>query len=109
MSLRDAAGDGLYPLLSSPAIAPVAIWVALAVTMPLVVRGRSLILDLLGASAWAAALVAAHAGVADLVASSVELDQARGAVGGAILAVAVAVAAAAVGLAGRPVEPEPLP
>ena len=37
---------------------------------------------------WAAALVAAHAGVADLVASSVELDQARGAVGGAILAVA---------------------
>ena len=108
-SIRDAAGDSLYPLLSSPAIAPVVIWVALAVALPFVVRGRSLALDVLGAALWAAALVTAHAGVADMVASSVELDQARGAVGGAILAVVVAVAAAAVGLAARPVEREPLP
>ena len=108
-SLRDAAGDALYPLLSSPATAPVLIWVLLAVMLPLVVRGRSLALDVLGAAAWAAALVTAHAGAADLVASSVELDQARGAVGGAILAVVVAVGAAAVGLAARPVDREPLP
>ena len=108
-SLRGAAEDALYPLLSSPATAPVLIWVVLAVVLPFVVRGRSLGLDLLGASAWAAVLVTALAGVADLVASSVELDQARGAVGGAVLAVVVAVAAAAVGLAARPVEPEPLP
>ena len=72
-------------------------------------RGRSLALDVLGASAWGAGLVAAHAAAADLVAASVELDQARGAVGGAILAVMVAVAAAAVGLAARPVERDPLP
>jgi hypothetical protein len=108
-SVRDAASDALYPLLTSPATAPILIWVALAVVLPFVVRGRSVGLDLLGASAWAAALVAAHTGVADLVASSVELDQARGAVGGAILAVLVAVAAAAVGLAARPVERETLP
>jgi hypothetical protein len=108
-SVRDAASDALYPLLSSPATAPIVIWVAFAVALPFVVRGRSLALDLLGASAWAAGLVAAHAAAADLVASSVELDQARGAVGGAILAVAVAVGAAAVGLAARPVDREPLP
>ena len=88
---------------------PIVIWVALAVVLPFVVRGRSLALDVLGAAVWAAALVAAHAAVADLVASSVELDQARGAVGGAILAVLVAVAAAAVGLVARPVEQDPLP
>jgi hypothetical protein len=108
-SIRDAAGDALYPLLSSPATVPVLIWVLLAVMLPLVVRGRSLALDVLGAAAWAAVLVTAHAGAADVVASSVELDQARGAVGGAILAVVVAVAAAAVGLAARPVDREPLP
>jgi eukaryotic-like serine/threonine-protein kinase len=108
-SASGAASDALVPLLTSPATAPVVIWVSLAVVLPFVVRGRSLALDLLGASAWAAALVSAHAGISDLVASSVELDQARGAVGGAILAVVVAVAAAAVGLAARPVEPEPLP
>ena len=109
VSFGDAAGDALYPLLSSPATAPVLIWVALAVVLPFVVRGRSLALDLVAAAAWAALLVAAHSAAADLVAASVELDQARGAVGGAILAVVVAVAAAAVGLAARPVEREALP
>jgi hypothetical protein len=86
-----------------------AIWVALALVLPLVVRGRSLALDVLAAALWAAALVSAHAAASDLVASSVELDQARGAVGGAVLAIVVAVAAAAVGLASRPVESDPLP
>ena len=108
-SFGGAASDALYPLLSSPVIATAAIWVVLAAILPLLVRGRSLALDVFAASAWAAALVAAHVAVADLVASSVELDQARGAVGGAILAGVVAVAAAAVGLAARPVEQEPLP
>ena len=108
-SIRDAAGDALYPLLTSPATAPALIWVVLAVVLPLLVRGRSLALDLLAAGAWAAALVAAHAAASDLLAASVELDQARGAVGGAILAAVVAVGAAALGLLARPVEPEPLP
>lgn len=108
-SVRDAASDALYPLISSPATAPAAIWVLLALVLPFAVRGRSLALDLLGAALWAAALVSAHAALSDLLASSVELEQARGAVGGAILAIVVAVAAAAVGLAARPVEPDRLP
>ena len=108
-SFSAAASDALYPLLSSPATAPIVIWVAFAVALPFVVRGRSLMLDLLGASAWGAGLVAAHAAAADFVASSVELDQARGAVGGAVLAGVVAVAAAAVGLAARPGERDLLP
>jgi hypothetical protein len=108
-SFQSAASDALYPLLSSPATAPIVIWVAFAVALPFVVRGRSLALDLLGASVWGAGLVASHAAMADFVASSVELDQARGAVGGAVLAVMVAVAAAAVGLAARPGERDLLP
>ena len=86
------------------------IWVALAVVLPFVVRGRSLALDVLGrVGLGRGARRPPTPAVSDLVASSVELDQARGAVGGAILAVVVAVAAAAVGLAARPVEQEPLP
>ena len=108
-SFQDAASDALYPLLSSPATAPAVIWVLLAVVLPFLVRGRSLFLDLLAAGIWAAALVVSHAAMADLLAASVELDQARGAVGGAILAAVVAVGAAALGLLARPVEPEPLP
>ena len=108
-SIQAAASDALYPLLSSPATAPAVIWVLLAIVLPLLVRGRSLFLDLLAAGTWAAALVAAHAALGDLLAASVELDQARGAVGGAILAAVVAVAAAALGLLARPVEREPLP
>jgi hypothetical protein len=108
-SLRDAAGDALYPLLSSPATAPVVIWVGLAVVLPLLVRGRSLALDVVAAACWAAALVTAHEAASSLLAPAVELDQARGAVGGAIVAAAAAVAAAALGLAARPVERDPLP
>jgi hypothetical protein len=108
-SLRQASSDALYPLLSSPATAPIVIWVVLAVVLRLAVRGRSLALDLVAAALWAAALVSAHAAASDLLASSVELDQARGVLGGALLGVVVAVAAAATGLAGRPVEPEALP
>ena len=108
-SLGNAAADALYPLLSSPATAPVVIWALLAAALPLLVRGRSLALDLIAAAAWAAVLVAAHATASDLVAASVELDQARGAVGGAVLAGVVAVGAAAVGVLARPVEPQGLP
>ena len=108
-SLSAAAGDALYPLLSSPATAPVVIWALLAVVLPVLVRGRSLALDLIAAAVWAAVLVAAHAAASDLLAASVELDQARGAVGGAVLAGVVAVGAAAVGVLARPVDPEALP
>ena len=76
---------------------------AFAVALPLVVRGRSLALDLIAGGIWAAALVAAHVGLADLLAATTELDEARGAAAGALLGVVGAIALTAVA---RP-EPEP--
>jgi hypothetical protein len=93
-SITDAASHALYPLISSPALAPAIVWAALAPLLPLVVRGRFLGLDLLAAAVWAAALVAALAGLGDLLASVTALDQARGAAVGSILAALVVLGAA---------------
>jgi membrane protein DedA with SNARE-associated domain len=66
----------------------------LAVLLPLVVRGRWLGLDLLGAGLWALGLVAAQVALGDLLAPDVALDQARGLVAGTLMAALVAVSAA---------------
>ena len=89
-SAIDAAKDGLWPLLTSPALAPVAVWVAFALVLPLLVRGRYAALDLLAAALWAAGLVVAHGALGDLLAATTELDRARGAVAGACLGAVVA-------------------
>jgi hypothetical protein len=94
-SAARAAEDALYPLLTSPALAPAVVWAALAATLSLCVRGRSVALDLLRGAAWAAAGVALHAALGDLMASSVELGDARGAAAGAILGLLAALGAAA--------------
>jgi hypothetical protein len=86
----DAAGDALLPLLSSPALAPLFVWVAFAVVLPLLVRGRYGALDLMAAALWAAGLIAAQSATGDLLAATTELERARGAVAGACLAAAVA-------------------
>jgi hypothetical protein len=91
-SISAAASDALGPLLSGPALAPAAAWAAFAVLLPLVVRGRWLMVDLLGAGLWAAGLVAAHAALGDMLAATTALDQARGAAAGAIGAGLIAVA-----------------
>jgi hypothetical protein len=91
-SISAAASDALGPLLSGPALAPAAVWAAFAVLLPLVVRGRWLTIDLLGAGLWAAGLVAAHAALGDMLAATTALDQARGAAAGAIGAGLIAVA-----------------
>jgi hypothetical protein len=90
-SLVDAASDALYPLASSPALAPVAVWVAFAVALPFFVRGRWAAMDLLAGAAWAAGLVLAHGALGDLLAATTELDRARGLVAGAALGGLVAV------------------
>ena len=51
----------------------------------MVVRGRWAIVDLIAAVAWAAGLVAAHVALGDLLATTTELSEARGAVAGACL------------------------
>jgi eukaryotic-like serine/threonine-protein kinase len=91
-SIGAAASDALAPLASGPALAPAAVWAGFAVLLPLVVRGRWLGFDLLGAALWAAGLMAAHAALGDMLAATTALDQARGAAAGSVGAALVAVA-----------------
>ena len=85
-SISAAAADALQPLATTPALAPVLAWVAVAIAFRLVVRGRWLALDVAGAGLCAAALIAAHMALGDALAADVALDHARGAVAGSIAA-----------------------
>jgi eukaryotic-like serine/threonine-protein kinase len=100
-SITAGASDAVWPLISSPALAPALVWAGFAAVLPLLVRGRSTGLDLAAATAWAIGLVGAHAALGDLMASSGGLTDARGAVLGTLLGAAAAVAAATA-LARRP-------
>ena len=93
-----AAADGIWPLLSSPAWAPLIVWAALAALLALLLRGRSLALGLVLAGAWGTALVSAHRALEDLLTTAVQAPDARGAVQGAVLGAALALAAAASGV-----------
>ena len=95
-SLTGAASDALAPLVTSPALAPLAVWAFFAWVLPLLLRGCSLGLDLVAAAAWAAGLVAAHAGLADMLAATTRLEEARGVAAGALLGVLAAAAVTAV-------------
>jgi len=90
-SISAAASDAIQPLLTTPALAPALAWAAGAVALMLVVRGRWLTTDILGAALCATALVAAHAALGDVLAAEVALDHARGAVAGSIAAALVVV------------------
>jgi hypothetical protein len=67
-----------------------------ALLLPLVVRGRFSGLDLLAGAGWVLLAVAAHAGLADVLASTTALDQPRGAIAGSILGALLAVGVVAV-------------
>jgi hypothetical protein len=92
-SISAAASDGLGPLLSGPALAPMFVWAAFAVLLPLLVRGRWLAVDLLGAGLWAVGLVVSLTALGDMLAATTALGQPRGAVAGAIGAGLIVVAA----------------
>jgi eukaryotic-like serine/threonine-protein kinase len=83
-SISAAASDALGALLSGPALAPAVVWAAFAMLLPLVVRGRWLAVDLVGAGLWAAGLFVAHAALGDMLAATTALPEARGALPGAI-------------------------
>jgi eukaryotic-like serine/threonine-protein kinase len=85
-SISAAASDALQPLATSPALAPSLAWAALAVALALVVRGRWLAVDLVGAGLCATALIAAHLALGDALAAEVALDHPRGAVAGSVAA-----------------------
>jgi eukaryotic-like serine/threonine-protein kinase len=91
-SISAAASDALGPLVSGPALVPAAAWAAFAVLLPLVVRGRWLAVDLIGAGLWAAGLIVAHLALGDLLAGTTALDEARGMVAGSVGAALVALA-----------------
>jgi hypothetical protein len=91
-SISAAASDALAPLLSGPSLAPAVVWAVAALLLPLVVRGRWLAMDLVGAGLWAAGLLLALAALGDLLAATTALGQPRGAIAGAIGAGLVAVA-----------------
>jgi eukaryotic-like serine/threonine-protein kinase len=91
-SISAAASDALGPLVSGPALVPAAAWAAFAVLLPLVVRGRSLGVDLIGAGLWAVGLIVAHMALGDMLAGTTVLDEARGMVAGSVGAALVALA-----------------
>jgi hypothetical protein len=93
-SLGSALDNALGPLVSSPALAPVVVFALLAAALPLVVRGRYIAFDLLGAAVWAAALAAALIGLGDLLAATTARAEPRGAAAGAVLGALFAVAVA---------------
>ena len=95
-SLIDAAADALVPVVSSPALAPLVVWVVASLVLPMLVRGRYAAVDLVAAALWAAALWAAHAALGDLLAATTQLDHARGAVAGAALGAVVALSMASI-------------
>ncbi|HYN91364.1 MAG TPA: hypothetical protein VER75_05545, partial [Thermoleophilaceae bacterium] len=101
-SISAAAAHVLQPLATTPALAPVVVWAAAAVALPLVVRGRWLAVDLAGAALCAAGLVAAHVALGEALAADVALDHARGAVAGGVAAALLVVA---VSRLVRPAEP----
>ena len=90
-SAVDAAREALWPLLSSPVLAPGLVWAGFAVLLGVVLRGRWALVDAVAAAAWVVALVVVHSALGDLLAPTTELSQARGAVAGAVLGGLVAI------------------
>ena len=93
-SISAAASDALHPLLTSPAPAPLVLWAAGAVALALLLRGRWLVADLVGAALCGAALIVGHAALGDALAADVALDQARGGIAGSVAAALVVLAVA---------------
>jgi hypothetical protein len=90
----DAAlsGTHLLPLVTTGALVLAALWAAGAVLLPLLVRGRALAADVVGATTWAAGLGSATQAVAQAVSWQPAM---RGVVASAVVAGGLAVVAAA--------------
>jgi eukaryotic-like serine/threonine-protein kinase len=107
-SISAAASDALGPLVSGPALAPAAVWAAFALLLPLVVRGRWLAVDLVGAFLWAAGLIAAHTALGDVLAATTALDEARGVVAGSVGAALVVLAVSQITAPAEAWRPQPV-
>jgi eukaryotic-like serine/threonine-protein kinase len=90
----DAAlsGTHLLPLVTTGALVLAALWAAGAVVLPLLVRGRTLAADVVGATTWAAGLGSATQAVAEALSWQPAM---RGVVASAVVAGGLALVAAA--------------
>jgi hypothetical protein len=77
-----SAGDAFESLATSGALLLIPVWSIAALVAPWLVRGRSLAVDVVGATTWAAGLAAATGAIAERAG----LPEPRGLVAGAILA-----------------------
>ena len=87
----DASQHALWPLVAGGGLGLAALWGVAAVVLPVLVRGRSAALDLVGVAAWAATLAAATQALSE----ALVLDPPRGLVAGALAGAVIAVAARA--------------
>jgi hypothetical protein len=58
--VKTSAGDLVIPLFDPSLLALAALWALAAAALPLLVRGRGAVPDLVGALIWAAGLISAH-------------------------------------------------
>jgi hypothetical protein len=89
-SAQDAFRDALVPLGGSGAIVMLAVWAVAAVALPYALRGRTPLPVVLGALAWAAALVVGTGLLAGALRGALAHPDARGAVTGALAGAALA-------------------
>jgi hypothetical protein len=94
-SLSSAAVHVIGPLLSTGLLFGAALWAGGAVLLPLLVRGRNAALDVVAAAAWAGAMAAAAPALDAGLAGQSAHATPRGAIVGAVLGAALAVASRA--------------
>jgi hypothetical protein len=94
-SLGSAAVHMIGPLLSLGVLLGAALWAGGAVLLPLLVRGRRAALDVIAATVWSATIAAAAPMVAGGLSAHAAHASPRGAIAGAVLGGAIAVAARA--------------
>ena len=104
-----AATEVLWPALTSARLAPGLAWALFAVLLPLVVRGRSLAVDVAGAAVWAPALALAQAWLADPSAPPPGLEALETGLPGAALGALLVVLVRGGARARRPGRSLPLP
>jgi hypothetical protein len=105
-SASAAGNHALLPVLTSPVLAPAAVFAFFGAALPVLVRGRALALDVLGGAVWAGGLAGALGALPRVFPS---LGQPDGAVAGALLGAALVVVAREAGLVPLPGSRSPRP
>lgn len=94
-SAKEAVAHVLAPLITSGALGVAVVWALAALVLPVVVRGRAAMADLVMATAWAAGLAAGTQAVTSTLSWPGGAPTAHGVVAAAVLAAVIAVVARA--------------